>query len=743
MLQSAMHAIVQVTKLDTDPASAAAKPGSAAPAKVTAPAPSTHDPKTGPWVRFWQDKPQHWGVPPAVKSTVDLAAANIQRNSASPSKPPTELAAAHHNAVRSSLVTATPSVHGAGSCDMQALDQAAGTAARIGGSGSAAESSAAAVSAVRGFARSSSDDQASAGAVTAKQSSEPVTAAPESALAESKLHSSLKAAASTITAASGAPKPTSVPVSAAAAGNATGADASAAPAKPAGKQAGYNMYSPSKGTLQVLRKPPSKEPSPRKQVPLQHLLARQAAQGQPHAQGRVTSSEDPHQQQRQQQQQQQQHPQQTGTAAEPMASVAAAELPVSRIVLPGAAQLPAHSNQHAKLQGLTLSQIDASVFAALPAEHQQDLLHNLPKSTNRPSGAAPVQSKHMGASDFAFITKLANLQKGGQSRSSSALDTNSSKAADNRPQASPKITVAAAEGTDTRLDRSRGEGLISGMKATHLGPSKQPGATALPPSVAVLPAPDQEAERPEEGADAPVSSPGDPAFISQLSADSSAGHAAHHASSSVVDEGIVMLDERPTAFHQQSDTSKPATSAQQAQHAQQAQQPATPIKPATDAAGNNEDNNMDQALDMDLMEEEWVAFAAQGQRAEPNNRDQTLAQPTSADSAPFQHAHHSLAQHDSEVAHSSASPKHSSQLNASSAAGPVQQQMQECRAAGVQQQPVSPLPPPSQIDSSVLDALPLQVRRELELAYGISTCSCSCVHAVCAQQEHQLCAGQI
>ena len=743
---------MQVTKLDTDPASAAAKPGSAAPAKVTAPPPSTHDPKTGPWVRFWQDKPQHWGVPPAAKSNVDLAAANIQRHSASPhSKPPTELATARHNAVSSSHVTDNLPVHGAGSRDMQASD---GTAARIGGIGSAAESSAAAVSPVRAFARSSSDGQAAAGVVAAKQSFEPVTAPPEETLAWNKRHSSLKAAASTITAVSGAPKPTSVPVSAgnagasAGAGAGAGADSSAAPAKPASKQAAYNMYSPSKGTLQVLRKPLSKEPSPRKQVPLQHLLARQAVQGQPHAQGRLNSSEDP-------QQQQQQHPQQAGTAAEPTASAAAAEQPVSRVVLPHAVQLPAHSHQHAELQGLTLSQIDASVFAALPAEHQQELLHNLPKATNRPSGAAPVESKQMGASDFAFITKLANLQKGGQLRPSSALDTNSSKAAENRPRASPQVAIAAAEGTDTPLDRSRGEGVISDMKATSLGPLKQPDATALPPSVIVLPAPDQEAERPEEGEDAPVSSPGDPAFVSQLSADSSAGHAACHASPSVVDKGIMMLDEQPTAYHDHSDTGKPAISAQQAQHVQQAQharqaqhawqapQPAAPIKPATGAAGNDEDDDMDQALDMDLMEEEWVALAAHAQRAESNKLAQPLAQPTTADSAPFQHAHHSLAQRGSEAAHSVAPPKHTGQLNASSAAGPVQQQMQERRAAGMQQQLVSALPPASQIDSSVLDALPLQVRRELELAYGISTSSCCCVHPVCAQQEHQLCAYQI
>ena len=185
-----MYIIVQVTKLDTDPASAAAKPGSAAPAKVAAPPPSTHDPKTGPWVRFWQDKPQHWGAPPAVKSTADLAAANIQRNSALPPfKPPTEPATAHHAAASRSP---TDDIFLAGACDMQATGQAAGTAARVGGIGSVAESSAAAVSLVQASSRSSSDDQASAGVVTAKQKIEPVAAAPESTLAGKQLPSQLQ-----------------------------------------------------------------------------------------------------------------------------------------------------------------------------------------------------------------------------------------------------------------------------------------------------------------------------------------------------------------------------------------------------------------------------------------------------------------------------------------------------------------------------------------------------------------------
>lgn len=165
---------------------------------------------------------------------------------------------------------------------------------------------------------------------------------------------------------------------------------------------------------------------------------------------------------------------------------------------------------------------------------------------------------------------------------------------------------------------------------------------------------------------------------------------------------------------------------QQAQHAHQAQHAQQPAV----EAGTFDQHDMDQALDMDLMEEEWAALAAQGQHAAPNNR-QTLAEPPTADSAPL---HHSLAQKGSGAADSGAPAKQSDPLHASSAAGAGQQQMQGWRAAAMQQQqPVSALPPASQIDSSVLDALPLQVRRELELAYGVATYSCSSAYPMFTQ----------
>ena len=707
---------VQVTKLDTDPASASAKPGSAAPSKVAAPPPSTHDPKTGPWVRFWQDKPQHWGPPPAVKSPLDLAAANIQRDtSLPPSKPPLGLTSGHPVAARSSHASETWGMH--------ASEEAARTAAHTGGSGSAAEASAADVSPVLTSGRISSDKQDAAN-VNVGQSSAPVTAVPAGTTPGN--HASFEEAAPTNTAVSGAPGFTSVPVSAAAG---AGADAAAAPAKPPGKQAAFNMYSPSKGALQILRKPPSKELSPRKQVPLDQLLAKQTAKAQAEDPG-TSSSEAPWQQQQQpqqqqqqqppqQQQQQQQHPQQT-SLADRSANPATTAPMVARVVLPHAVQPAAHSHQLAKLQGLTLSQIDASVFAALPAGHQQELLHNLPKATTRASGAAPVESKQLGASDFAFITKLANLQKGGQARSASALDPDGQSKATECGQRSSESTVAAAQGTDIPVDRLRGEGTDSGLTATSLGSAKQSDGGALP--LAVIPLSDQAAARPEEDAVALPVSPSDPAFISQLSPDSAAVHAVSHASPSVVNKGNTILDAHPTASHDHSNTGRPAMSAQaqhtqQAQHAQQAQPPAQ-LAAAAAAGGKLEDADMDQALDMDLMEEEWAALAAQGQHAAPDNRH-TFAEPPTAGSAPL---HHSLAQQGSGAADSGAPAKQSYPLHASSGAGAGQ--MQGWGAAGMQQQqqqPVSALPPASQIDSSVLDALPLQVRRELELAYGIAT----------------------
>ena len=46
---------------------------------------------------------------------------------------------------------------------------------------------------------------------------------------------------------------------------------------------------------------------------------------------------------------------------------------------------------------------------------------------------------------------------------------------------------------------------------------------------------------------------------------------------------------------------------------------------------------------------------------------------------------------------------------------------QRAGRAGKKGTPIEPLPPPSQLDADVLDALPLDLKRELERAYGART----------------------
>lgn len=400
-----------------------------------------------------------------------------------------------------------------------------------------------------------------------------------------------------------------------------------------------------------------------------------------------------------------------------------------RVVLPHAAQLPVLSRQHARLQGLTLSQIDASVFAALPAEHQQELLQALPMTTHRPPDTPPAgDTRQIGASDFAFVTKLANLQRGGLARTSVAVDPGGSRPTVRKPPASPERIWAPAESTDTPPDRYGAEAVHSGLTESSLHPLKQAvrGDVDCPPSDAVHSAPGQDtAARDAKDAKAGVSigSPivaRDPAFVSQLSAGT---HGADlHASSSPLDKANCMLDVGITSAYNRDDNSLRDMSAHQAQQAPQSD----PTSHPHDAAGEDEAPYLDQALDMDLVEEEWVAMAAQGQLEEHNR--QPLAQAPNLGPAPH-HAHQFLAQHGAEAALSGPLEEQAGPLHVpTAAAGPAQQQGQGSKAAGVHPKPVSALPPASQIDSSVLDALPLQVRRELELAYGIVLVLCCCAY---------------
>ena len=713
----------QVTKLDTDPASAAAKPGSAAPSKVMAPPPSTHDPKTGSWVRFWQDKPQHWGVPPTVKSPLDLAAANIKSTDPPPaSKPAADVSISKDVAVskhpRTEAILAVEARHS----DRQASDAPASLTEQTEGSGPMAPAVAAAQShAQEGPAKSNSRGNAAAQS-TARQALNPTAAA--------------KADAATTQAST----PPSAPANASAA-------ATSAPALAPPKSAAFNMYSPSKGTLQVLRKPPSQEPSPKKQAPLDQLLSRQAAQAQSCAQPQAHDLDFMQQQQMDNAQVGGQLPNVAeGTpAADQTGSASSSIQPVSRVVLPHAVHLPAHSHQHAKLQGLTLSQIDASVFAALPSQHQQELLQNLPKTSSRPPGpSSSPQKPQVDASvnDFAFVTKLANLQKGGYAGPSStptSLSLSGSEAQQAQPQASPER--AGVGQTSGALLPEPAEDLSGSTQALAASP-QQAVVGALQASSPVVSASGQEAAS-KAGVQVTAGSPDaprDPAFVSQMSDDSDAAcaplsslphqdirrstdePAPHNSGNGDDDDDVMQEGSMHNQSAQQAEHTMQAAHAEQTEPVQQAQQ-AQPIQQSSPSgqepgivpeAGDDNRNEMNQVLDMDLMEEEWVALAAQGQPGKQSTHP--LAPPAGSGcqgqdqlSVKLTHQggqHHALQQHPGRT-------------DATPAAQQALQHSPSSRALAKPQLPMSALPPASQIDSSVLDALPLQVRRELELAYGM------------------------
>lgn len=251
----------------------------------------------------------------------------------------------------------------------------------------------------------------------------------------------------------------------------------------------------------------------------------------------------------------------------------------------------------------------------------------------------------------------------------------------------------------------------------------------MPTSCVVECAGDAEADSvdPEAEGKGSPEAPQDPAFISQLSLDCSTRHSCPSSPSRNADKSSVEAAVGGNASDmvqgqnmaplsaqqaQQAQQSQQAPQSQQAQQARQAQQP-LPSKalPANlpEAGGNEEETGMDQALDMDLMEEEWVALAAQG-RPEGQNKA-LLAQPPYPDLASLQPGSNGI--------RSSPPQLQEGHLPTISAAGQAQEQAHGSRGPSGRQQAVSALPPASQIDSSVLDALPLQVRRELELAYGV------------------------
>ncbi len=685
-----------MTKLDTDPASAAAKPGSAAPSKVSAPPPSVHDPRTGPWVRFWQDKPQHWGIPPAVKSATELADANIGQH-----PPQANLTAGA--AARFTDRQASGTHH--------ASAQVPADVSHSAGQGS------------KYSARVFDTQSVAAGQDTRQDTG------PRETLHTMPLGDSHMPGVSDHAGATGA----AIGPVAPAAGQAIAA--SAAAGKVPVKQAAFNMYSPSKGTLQVLQKPPSRGPSPRKQVPLDQMLTKQAAALQAHA---VQAK------QQQQQQAEQSRPAHLAHSAVldsgsdlvddtaealDRADAGAAAQGMSRVVLPHAGLAPVRPqlNSH-RLQGLTLSQIDASVFAALPAEHQQELLHNLPKSTaSKPPCTAAAEGKQPAANEFAFVTKLANLQKAGHvvaAEKPPSVDADRQGMAGQLPVISGIDGPPQASSGPSTLELNEHARAKEGlMSAASDGQEKAGDGTidgipdAQPASVAGL---DNTAAGVVLSAK-PCGAVLDRASLGEKQAQDTA---ASNASEVFMAQ---MLDQQPMLTSGLGTTAEPAESAlpgQQAQPAQHDEQPeyskagmAAPesvAQPSDDLSG---DEALELDLDLDLMDEERTALAmhvhpASSKRMHPQHAaSDTCVNSVGQAAGPG----------------TDAEPPQQGQAVAGAETSLVQQQQQQqqqlvsgLQKAGlmVPQGAAAALPPASQIDASVLDALPLQVRRELEIAYG-------------------------
>jgi len=656
-------------------------------------------------VRFWQDKPQHWGLPPDVKSATELADANFGR---------------HHP-----------------QADIKAGAAAGGTVRQGAGTDHAAAQSAdVSHSAGQGgnYSAGVPETQSVAAGQDARQANGPREAFHTMPVGDSHMPGTSGRAGAT-----GAAR-------APAAGQASAA--SAAAGKAPVKQAAFNMYSPSKGTLQVLQKPPSRGPSPRKQVPLDQMLSKQAAAVQAHAS----------QAKQQQQQQAEQsrpaylaHSASLDSASELVddtaealdkagagAGAAAAAQRMSRVVLPHAGLAPVRPqhNSH-RLQGLTLSQIDASVFAALPAEHQQELLHNLPKSAgSKPAGTAAAEGKHPAASDFAFVTKLANLQKAGHvvaAERASSMDSDRRGMAGQLPVSSGTDGPPQASSGPSSSELSQQARAEKGpMFAASDGQEQAADGASLdisdvqPASVARLD---------NSAAGIVLSSEYGLADSTGLDRASSGERQAQDTTASKASEVFMaqMPGQQPLLTSGLGMTAEPAQQAllgqhaQPAQHAQHGEQPedskagmAAPesiAQPSDDLTG---DEALELDLDLDLMDEERTALAMHGQPA-----SSTRVQP--------QHAASDT--HVNNVGQAAgpgtdAQPPQQGQAFVgaeTSIAQQQQQQQQQQLVSGLQkgglmvpQRAAAALPPASQIDASVLDALPLQVRRELEIAYGKS-----------------------
>ena len=720
-----------MTRLDTDPASATAKPGGAAPSKVSAPPPSTHDPRTGPWVRFWQDKPQHWGVPPAVKSAADLAGSNI--DSTDP-----KLNAGPSAGVMKPVISSHEGQHA-----YQAFAQAAHMRSNVGSDSDLHQAEAV------GFPVSSAVGAGILAAPSKAVRGDPWADSRQQHTAGSLASRPADVSDSADVSHSGSPASTKT--AAAAAVGAT-AGARAVPKQ----KAAFNMYRPSKGTLQVLQKPPSKGPSPRKQIPLDQMLNKQAVA----AQARALEAQHQHQQT--------EAVTRVDTAwlvkgdngvdpsdeaivnATDTADVsAAAAQSLPRVVLPQAGLAPGRSHHHSRLQGLALSQIDASVFAALPGEHQQELLQNLPKNTDRPAaGIAATEVNPAVASNFAFVTKLANLQKAGHVPTSKLPASSDSTAAEQAPKG--LVNPETLKGDLSNLESGELEDPNSANSRSGAG-----SGSASPPSkgfAELQSRPDSGLLGSDTGAMHQTGSPSH-AVGGSSCAEPAAMNCALPGCLSVGDsaQGRQASQAVRPEVHGLDSTSEAASraalqepeEAQQAQHVQvqQAEQ-RTQIQDYRAVSENTDQLNegidldqgleFDQQLDLDLMEEERTAMAGHGQPAAPdrlkNPTDAPQAYDASKVTQPGSNMYTEPEVQPHAVLDSLARQQQPQQQQ------PQQQQQQPGQHPSLErgvmpQRPVAALPPASQIDASVLDALPLQVRRELEVAYGQSSCNWLHPHA--------------
>lgn len=706
----------QVTKLDTDPASAAAKPGSAAPSKVSAPLPSVHDPRTGPWVRFWQDKPQHWGVPPAVKSATELAAANVNQSHPQPSGK-----AEAANGSRLAPSAAFESLSAQAADVSRSTTLASNNSARVPGALPVPLGAGAVTK--QGLVRGQAGR-----ALTEPASTTNLAGAAEQTAA-------MSIATSLIAGQAAATNPASMPVTSQAAASAS---ATAAAGKAPARQAAFNMYSPSKGTLQILQKPPSKGPSPKKQVPLDQMLSNQAAA----AQARAVEAK----QQQQCEQAQLAAPdsvnEPTETLGSPISEAEAASQPVSRVVLPHAGLASARSpHPPSRLQGLTLSQIDASVFAALPAEHQQELLSNLPKNTagtaGKATGAGATAARQAAAGDFAFVTKLANLQKAGHAP---MHDRASSSGADMQARADQAAAVSGpADAVGKAASKPATSGNAGQTEAAEdsvgmgddgcLQVAKEPVSELLRVQpMSDTGASDQTASSSHMASDSPRDAPSsegvksvtDRASLPPFEG-SSQGRQATTAPQAVRTEMHKQLPQTTDTHPNTAQHTQHANQGQEVRQAQQHEEVDADPAAAEDTGQQHADLSGDEAvgleLDLDLMEEERTALAVLGHAVSSHCLQPPGAASEAAPNDVNQAARQAINQRADAMP-----PVHG--LSVASHGTSAQQQQQQAQglkktATLAARQAVAALPPASQVDASVLDALPLQVRRELELAYGM------------------------